>query len=566
MSTVPMNAAGANTAPANTALTDTVMTIVRLRWTLTLATLRKSVWQSIGYVISAILGLGLVIGVGATAWSLGSQWFVSTQSSDAWFTGIMRPVVVLVGMSVMIFVIFVQLMLIGGSSTLNPHRFALYGIKDRELQAGLLASGMTGIPAIAGVASLLLWALAYRWAGPAMVIAQIIAAPLAVVTMMSLSKLVLALATTLVRSKRGTSVFYIVAMLAFISMFQLPNIILNSSDSRTFDPQTYGTATSIIGWTPFGAAFQLPFDAYAGNWVALLGRIAVLALTCMLCFMGCTWCLRRDRLTSDSSLGSVKTKGVGAFGWMPDSVSGAVSARLLTNLKRDPRQALMLLMPLFFVVVFGLQSHGISAIIWQSILWGGLFLNLAESNGLAYDGRGFAMQASIGVRGIEDRRGRVRVYGTITVGYILLLGVGVMLFTGDWRTTQGWATACAFLGGSIALALGGLGLAEVLSCVLIYPVASIDKPFSSPQGRALAQSLMPFATMLGTAVVGLPTIACVIILLVSGNWSQYWLIGPVGVVNGAVMLALGVWLGGKVMDARLLSIVATLDSFASLQK
>jgi ABC-2 type transport system permease protein len=550
----------------NSATTNTVATIVRLRWALTMATLRKSAWQTVGYVISAVLGLGLIIGVGAAAWSLGSQSFVSAQASDSWFTGIMQPVVVLAGMSLTVFVIFMQLMLIGEGSTLGPQRFALYGIRDRDLQAGLLVSGMTGIPAIVGVVSLLLWSLAYRWTGPAVVIVQIVAAPLAVVTMMSLSKLVIALSTTLVRSKRGKSAFYIVAMLAFISVFQLPNIIFNSSNSRTFDPQTYDMAASVIGWTPLGAAFQLPFDAYAGNWIALLGRIIVLAATCVACFMGCIWCLRRDRLTSESSLGAVKVKGVGAFGWMPDSVSGAVSARLFTNLKRDPRQALMLLMPLFFVVVFALQAHGISAVIWQAILWGGLFLNLAESNGLSYDGRGFAMQAAIGVRGLDDRLGRVRVYGTLIVGYILVLGIAIMIFTGDWRTSQGWATACAFLGGSIALALGGLGLAEVLSCVLIYPVASIDKPFSSPQGRALAQSLMPFATMLGTAVVALPTIACAVILLVSGNWSQYWLIGPVGVVNGVVALVLGVWLGGKAMDARMLKIVATLDSFASLQK
>ena len=550
----------------NSATTNTVATIVRLRWALTMATLRKSAWQTVGYVISAVLGLGLIIGVGAAAWSLGSRSFVSAQASDSWFTGIMQPVVVLAGMSLTVFVIFMQLMLIGEGSTLGPQRFALYGIRDRDLQAGLLVSGMTGIPAIVGVVSLLLWSLAYRWTGPAVVIVQIVAAPLAVVTMMSLSKLVIALSTTLVRSKRGKSAFYIVAMLAFISVFQLPNIIFNSSNSRTFDPQTYDMAASVIGWTPLGAAFQLPFDAYAGNWIALLGRIIVLAATCVACFMGCTWCLRRDRLTSESSLGAVKVKGVGAFGWMPDSVSGAVSARLFTNLKRDPRQALMLLMPLFFVVVFALQAHGISAVIWQAILWGGLFLNLAESNGLSYDGRGFAMQAAIGVRGLDDRLGRVRVYGTLIVGYILVLGIAIMIFTGDWRTSQGWATACAFFGGSIALALGGLGLAEVLSCVLIYPVASIDKPFSSPQGRALAQSLMPFATMLGTAVVALPTIACAVILLVSGNWSQYWLIGPVGVVNGVVALVLGVWLGGKAMDARMLKIVATLDSFASLQK
>ena len=40
----------------------------------------------------------------------------------------------------------------------------------------------------------------------------------------------------------------------------------------------------------------------------------------------------------------------------------------------------------------------------------------------------------------------------------------------------------------------------------------------------------------------------------------------VALANGIGILALGTWLGGKLMDARMLSIVATLDSFASLQK
>ena len=41
---------------------------------------------------------------------------------------------------------------------------------------------------------------------------------------------------------------------------------------------------------------------------------------------------------------------------------------------------------------------------------------------------------------------------------------------------------------------------------------------------------------------------------------------PVALANGIGVLALGTWLGGKLLEARILSIVSTLDSFASLQK
>ena len=58
-----------------------------------------------------------------------------------------------------------------------------------------------------------------------------------------------------------------------------------------------------------------------------------------------------------------------------------------------------------------------------------------------------------------------------------------------------------------------------------------------------------------------------LVMLLTGAEGGMWLaIIPVALANGIGILALGTWLGGKLMDARMLSIVATLDSFASLQK
>ena len=45
----------------------TAITLVRLRWTLTLATLRKSAWQTVAYVFSAVLAAGTIIGTGVLA-------------------------------------------------------------------------------------------------------------------------------------------------------------------------------------------------------------------------------------------------------------------------------------------------------------------------------------------------------------------------------------------------------------------------------------------------------------------------------------------------------------------
>ena len=64
----------------------------------------------------------------------------------------------------------------------------------------------------------------------------------------------------------------------------------------------------------------------------------------------------------------------------------------------------------------------------------------------------------------------------------------------------------------------------------------------------------------------LPTGIVALVMLLTGAEGGIWLaIIPVALANGIGILALGTWLGGKLMDARMLSIVAALDSFASLQ-
>ncbi|MBW3091794.1 ABC transporter permease [Bifidobacterium sp. 82T10] len=552
---------------------NAALTLVRMRWALTRATLTTSVWQTVAYVFAILFAVGTVIATASAAWNIG-DWaaFVRFRPDMVPINvlgphGIVNAAVVLVGASITLMVGLVQIMLLGEGSTMSPRKFALYGIPDRELQLGLLLSGLSGIPAITGVLSLMLWSLAYRAMGPAVVLAALVAAPLAVVTMMSVSKLLLALATTLITSKRGQGASYMVIVVLFVSVCQLPNILVNSGAADSMSLDAAWGAANVMAWTPFGAAFQLPYDALVGDWLAFAVRVAILAAAWAACFAGCVWCLRRERLTVGAAEKTVTAKGVGAFGTMPDSPSGAVSARLITYLRRDPRQAMMFVMPVFFAIVFGLQSRAMPGMVWGSLVMSGWMVAIAESNGLAYEGRGFTMQVIAGVPGLTDRIGRVRVYAGIIVAYLLLLAVAIAVFTGDWASPSGLLTGATFAALGIGVAFAALGLAEITSCTLMYPVASLDKPFSAPQGRAMAQGFFPFVYMFGSLLAMLPTGIVAIALLVAGAFDGlYWLLIPVSLANGAAVLAVGTWLGGKLMDARMLSIVATLDSFASLQK
>ncbi|OZG68630.1 ABC transporter permease [Bifidobacterium eulemuris] len=555
------------------------LNIVRLRWALTFAAMRKSVWQTVGYVVCLAMGAMCVIGVAVGAFVLGfgpdlmgsSAGEAATVARD--YASVTRCVVVIVAACLLLFVAAIQLMLIGEGSSLSPKKFELYGIEDRTLQFGLLLAGLAGAPAIGGTLAFALWAMAYRWMGPVPVLVAVVAAPLAVVTMISISRMIISLATSMVTSTRGRTMFYIVTTVVFILLCQMPSIVLNTSvDNEGFDTAALmagGTMLAdILAWTPLAAAFQLPFDAFAGAWLPLCGRLAVLALTWVVCFMVCTWCLRRERLVAGRDAATATIKGIGAFSWMPDSPSGAISARLLISMRRDPRLSVMFLMPLLFVVIFGIQSHGLSVMIWQSLTWMGLFMMMIEGNGLAYDGGGFTMQVLAGVRGRDDRFGRVRVYATFSLVYMLILSLGIFAFTGDWRTGDGLALGLVCTSIGIGVVFAGLGLAEVLSCVLMYPVPSIEKPFSSPQGRMAAQGFFPFAHLFGSIILMLPTgiVALVLGLAVGDAMVMLAGVAVAALVNGVVALLVGSWLGGKLMDARMVKIVQTLESFASLQK
>lgn len=553
---------------------NAAVTLVRLRWALTWATLRKSAWQTVAYVLAAILALGAIAGTIAATWTVGSlPPFVQAEDGTASIailgqSGIVRMTTVLIGAFVTLVIGLFQLMLLGEGSTMNPRKFALYGIPDRQLQFGILLSGLSGLPAITGTIMLAVWSFTYRSMGAITVIAAIVAAPLAIVTMMSLSKLLIALSTTLITSKRGKSLFYVVVVLLFVFVWQIPNLLMNSGVASQIDLEAANRAADIMAWTPFGAAFQLPYDAFAGNWLAVIARLAILAVTWVVCFSICTWCLRHERLTLGAGHeATVNAKGIGAFAHMPDSPSGAISARLFTYLVRDPRQAMLFIMPVLVLIILALQMRTAPGIIWMVPLMSGWLIPIAESNGLAYDGRGFAMQVIAGVSGTTDRLGRVRVYVGIIIAYLLVLFVAIAFISGDWRSSEGLLIGATFTAVGLGVGLSGLGLAEITSCAFMYPVASLDKPFSAPQGRMVAQGFFPLIYMLGSLLLMFPTgIAAIILVVMSELAYSYWLIIPIAIVNGAGILAAGTWLGGKLMDARMLSIVRTLDSFASLQK
>ena len=544
------------TQPATTSATP--WTLVRLRWALTNAALKTSPWQIVAYVLAYLLAAGTVVGTGVLAFAVGHG-----MAHDVWpYLPVIMP---LAGTAGILFVALLQAMLIGENSTMSMDKFAPYGIPDRTLQLGLLLAGLTGIPAITALVSFMLWAMAYRGFGAAAVDSQLVAAPLIVLTAMCVSKALLAVADIITDSQAGKNIFYVVVIMLFVALAQMPNILMINEVS--VEAASFIPVARVFGWLPLGAPFMLPFDAANGQWLFWVLHVLCALALCAVCFLVSQWCLHWQRTHSSDAVRAKAAKGLGLFSRMPDSPSGAISARLGSLLRRDARQSMMYIMPLFFVVIFALENKDIGSwFVWMGVLLGGMFMSLTESNGLAYDGQGFVMEVIAGTRAIDDRTGRVSIYLIIDTVYIALLSVITFIITGDWSSPSGLAGAFTFIAASWGWAVASLGVAEMFNCSVLYPVPSMAKPFTNPQGRGAAQAFLPFLYMLASLASILPTALVAIVIFATGNGAAYPWIIPVALANGVLFLCLGTWLGAKLLRTRMLKVVQTLDSFAALQQ
>ena len=514
-----------------------VLSIIRLRWTMQRSAMRAKPVSMVMFVLGLLFSMALIVGTGICCWSLGS---VDTSESN-----ILHAAMLLVGALLSFGALLLQIMSLGQGTVLSLSKFELFGIRDRVLSIGLLLASVCGIPGITILLTLLASGFAYRSTSVAVIVTAVVSAFLAVITIFVLTRIITILLSSVTFSKKGRNILHVGAFLVLMAIGQLPNLLGNDY----LELLLYGSASrGVLGM--------------------LAIRVLVIAVTWAFCHWLCMWYLRKARQSSGSSTVKVVSgqKGLGLFRFVPDNASGAVSARLAIYLRKDVRQISMLILPLLLVVMAAFRGANASDAVWQATLVGPLLVMICESNGLAYDGRGLYMEAICAVRGWYDRIGRMRVNAAIIVVYGMLLMVIAFAITGYWKTPEHILEGLIYTVAAMSVGLCNLGVAEVVSCTLMYPVAPMDRPFSAPQGRGATQFLFPIIHVVVSLVTLLPSILVVVLLLVTHNAGLMWIMMPVSLINGLAVLFLGSWLGGKLMDARMTKILSTLDDFASLQQ
>ena len=537
-------------------------TIIAMRWSITWGTTKRSSWQMVGAIISLLMAIGICLASWQGALTLGS-WLPTAGPGDRQRMGAIL-VLFLVGLT--LGVILIQLAFLGQGSNLSPSRFVLYGIPDSQLQVGLYLAGLTGPAGLTGLVCFLALTAIYARMGVGAAIVALIAALLAVLVMLALSRAVLDLVGTLVVSKRTRSGLYLLVTMVIMLLCMLPSLLDSGiMDGIAVDTDSLKSLADTLAWTPLGAAVRLPEDFISGPWGALVGRLCMELATLALCFMIGMLCLRHDRLHAGASAErSVAPKGLGMLGRSRDAVD-AMAARLLIYLRQDPRRLVSYPLLLVVVILYAVLFRQMPMMLWLGPVVGAWVLEVPEGNALAYDGLALRMEIAAGVKGREDRLSRVRSHLSVAMPCILLLGLVTLAFSGAMKGGRDLVISLNMLAVTVGLLLSGLGVAQIFSALLIYPVPSMDQPFASPQGRAVAQGFLPLLQLLASLVIMLPTFLVALLAMTTVGILPLWLPMPVALANGLIVLAVGVAIGSRIFDRRQSAILLILDRYASLQ-
>ena len=523
-----------------------VALIVGLKWQLLRNGLRRSTPQLVGLVIAGLYGLGALVaalsGLIALRFALPSD--------------VARTAVTLGGSALTLGWAILPVIAYGIDETLDPARFATFAVPRRQLVLGLLLSSLVSVPAavttILGLATVITWSRSVL----AVLVAPV-AAAVAVLTCVALSRVTSTAFSAMSRSRRGKEVVSLLVMLLSVGFAVASSSIMQ----RLSAPGLLARVADVLGWTPLGLAWSAPADIVDGAIGSGLLRIG-LAVAFLVVVLR-TWdyllrgALENPRATPGgrpTARAATRDTGLGWFGWLPATPTGAVAARAIISWRRDPRYVssvvLMLLLPLGLLL--SPLTGGSSASSLAMAPAAGFLLGWSTHNDIAYDGTAFWGHVATGVSGRADRIGRLAP--TAMVGSVVLPGYAALAcaLTGRWSL---WP---AMVGIGLGFLLTGFGVASVMSALKPYPVPGPgENPFGAPPGSSALTVVLQAVAGATVFFLNLPLLAIGIGALVGHVWLG-WLCLGLAVVLGSAALTLGTWWGAKIYERRAPELLADL--------
>jgi ABC-2 type transport system permease protein len=516
-----------------------VAVLVQLKLHLLRNSLKRSVWRTVGLIIGMAYALAIVVFVLVGMVAL--RWTSVDTTAD---------VTVLVYSVLTVGWLLFSLLVFGVDETVDPTKFALLPLRAREIRPGLFIAGFIGSPGVATV--LVGLGLVITWARTLpLTLAALVAFPIGVATCFLFSRAGTAAFASFLGSRRFRDLAFVVLALFGIVMGIGGNLVggLAGRDPAQMRG-VLASAATLAGWSPFGWAWAVPAALARGEWWG-----AGLRLVLAVALAGALWWIwsfyLAQRLTSpiEAGGGAAKVRTGGFVDRLyPATPAGGVAVRTLHYWRRDPRYfagiAGFSIAPIIIVVSTMINPYpGSTVVAALAPVLLALLLGMSVAQDLSYDGTAIWQHIVSGVRGADDRAGRVMSTATVFGPVLLILLLATAAVSGEWRLLP------MIAGVSFGVSLIGLGVGSVVGALWQWPAPPPGaNPFQKGNSGGLPSFLSFSASSIATFVLSLPLAA----LAVGSFWFDWlgWIALPLGLLFGYVLLRVGIAQGGKLLDRR----------------
>ncbi|GAA1400558.1 transporter [Kitasatospora putterlickiae] len=537
-------APAATPSPAPAAAPPDDRTVVRTLVSLKLRLLRNGLRRSRGraalYLLGAVLGVLFAAGI-ALAMAMLEHAVDSGSAGDA---GVVLTGALTLGWAA------IPLFLFSSDESADPTRLTMLPLRPGPLLRGSVLAALIGPGPL--VSLVLLTGAALSGAlGGASAAAAVIGVPLAVVTVVVLSRAVAAGNARLLSSRRGKD-FAIFGGLLFALLVQIANVgsqsVFGKPGADGLDLEPLAPIASVLRWIPPVSAVDAVRTAGEGRYPLALLQLAATVALLLLLLRWWRASLQQLMVTADASTVEV-VRGVqeSGRGWrfLPDGRVGAVMQRHLRYAWREPRAKAAVFTSIGMTLVICVLSivQGWSTVYLVAMT--GMFLGLQMLNLFGMDGSAFWMVAATLLTPADARdelRGRAFALLSYAVPVTLVLAVVLAAATGDW---SGLPSA---VGVAFALLGSGIAIGAVLSVLAPYTMPADNNPMrNAAPGQGGLVMLNSFGSMFGSVIVASPAIAYLAWALATD--APTWPLLLAGPLYGTLIATLGLRLAaGRLLE------------------
>ena len=512
-----------------------VAPLVAVRLRSQLSALRSSPWAMVGYILLVLMLLPLFVGL-----TVGLSYL-------RFLPDVRSPLMLTAGAVLVLVWTFGSVLFFAMDDSVSPQRLVLLPLRSRDLLVPLLVSDLLTLP---GIFTLLVCCgFVIGWAtDPLLTITGIASTALGVVTGMLAGRILVTSLSRWLAARRSRDLLYVVLLLGLIAISWGGPLLSRGMFNLDLNREAIELVGDAAGWSPMGWVWALPADLAAGrSGVAALRLALALALLAAMIWL---WSRQLDRaLTSP-----LPSAGSGAptvsSPWLdrlfPPNPAGAIAARNLRYLRRDPRRfasVLVIMATPFFVVFMNMvrDEKLIPEFLWLVAALATWMGGISALQDTPMDGSALWLHAVSGIRAFEDRLGRLMANSLIYGGTFAMTMVLASTLLGAWGVFP-----FAF-GLGLGTLIANQGMSLLISSFLngTAPPPGTN-PFASTSKGQGAAFLASVLQMIGSVILLLPAAGMV--------FASYrfpllgWLFLPVGPVLG-LLAALGlISLGGRRLD------------------